>query len=49
MIVEKKTPDEIIQKARTLGYTSMQQDGFNKVKKGITTLEEVLRVTRIGE
>lgn len=49
MIVEKKTPDEIIRKAKTLGYTTMQQDGLKKVLEGITTLEEVLRVTRITE
>ncbi len=49
MIVEKKTPDEIIEKAKRMGYITMQQDGFKKVLKGITTLEEVLRVTRIGE
>ena len=47
MIVEKKTPDEIINRAKKLGYTTMQQDGFKKVLEGITTLEEVLRVTRI--
>ncbi len=49
MIVGKKTPDEIIEKAKKLGYITMQQDGFNKVIEGITTLEEVLRVTRITE
>ncbi|BBB32735.1 type IV pilus assembly protein PilB [Thermotomaculum hydrothermale] len=49
MIVEKKTPDEIIQKAKLSGYKTMQQDGFQKVLDGITTLEEVLRVTRITE
>ncbi len=49
MIVEKKTPDEIIKKAKLSGYTTMQQDGFKKVLDGLTTLEEVLRVTRISE
>ncbi len=48
MIVAQKTPDEIIKFAQKQGYKTMRQDGFEKVLKGITTLEEVLRVTRIS-
>lgn len=36
---------ELLQHARTLG-PSIRDDGLRKVREGITTLEEVLRVTR---
>ena len=28
------------------GMVTLRQDGFDKVKQGVTTLEEVLRVTQ---
>jgi general secretion pathway protein E len=38
--------EQIIEKYVRQHTTSIRQDGFNKVLAGITTLEEVLRVTR---
>jgi len=46
LIIEKKDSDEIAQQALTEGMTTMLDDGLLKVNKGITTLEEVLRVTK---
>lgn len=38
--------DEIVQAARKEGMNSMQDDGLDKITKGFTTIEEVLRVTK---
>lgn len=45
MIVEKKSSEEIQRYLVTKGFKTMRDDGLEKVRKGITTLEEVLRVT----
>lgn len=45
-IVEQKDAEEIEKIAVSEGMTTILQDGINKVKQGITTLEEVLRVTK---
>jgi len=44
-----KTPDsnQIHQEAVECGMTPLLQDGINKVLNGTTTIEEVLRVTRV--
>lgn len=47
LITEKNDADMIAREASTEGMTTMLDDGLEKVKKGITTLEEVLRVTRV--
>lgn len=47
LIVEKSDADEIVKQALRDGMTSMLEDGLEKVKKGLTTIEEVLRVTKI--
>jgi len=47
MILKNKSANEIHQVAVTKGMKTMRDDGFEKVKKGITTIEEVLRVTAI--
>lgn len=47
LISQKQTADIIYQKARKLGMTSMLEDGLGKILKGITTLEEVLRASKI--
>jgi type II secretory ATPase GspE/PulE/Tfp pilus assembly ATPase PilB-like protein len=45
-LVLKKVPaDELRQKAIALGMTTLEQDGWDKVSQGITTAEEVLKVT----
>lgn len=46
MIVKRATTDEIETQARKEGMLTMLEDGFAKAIQGITSLEEVLRVTR---
>ena len=48
LIVGKADSDMIGKQAIDEGMTTMLDDGLNKVKRGLTTLEEVLRVTKIG-
>ena len=47
LIDEKKSADEIGKKARELGMRTLRDDGLLKAKEGLTTLEEVLRVTEV--
>jgi general secretion pathway protein E len=46
MITERIDSQSIKQKAVSSGMQSLRQDGLEKVSGGITTLEEVLRVTQ---
>jgi type IV pilus assembly protein PilB len=45
MIVEKQTSEDIQKYLTTRNFKSMRDDGLEKVRKGMTTLEEVLRIT----
>jgi type IV pilus assembly protein PilB len=45
MVVAKSSSGEIKKKALSNGMTTLFDDGLEKVRKGITTIEEVLRVT----
>lgn len=45
MIIQGRTADEIEEEARKGGMLTMMEDGIVKAAQGITTLEEVLRVT----
>lgn len=47
LITEKATSDIIQKKAIEEGMRTMLDDGLEKVIKGITSLEEVLRVTKV--
>ena len=47
LITSKNDSDVIEKKAIEEGMTTMLDDGLNKVAGGITTLEEVLRVTKV--
>jgi type II secretory ATPase GspE/PulE/Tfp pilus assembly ATPase PilB-like protein len=47
LIANNKDKMEILEVAKELGFITMIEDGINKIKEGITTLEEVLRVVRI--
>lgn len=47
LIAKKSDPDAIIKQATQEGMTSMLEDGLEKVLKGQTTIEEVLRVTKV--
>lgn len=46
LIVENSTADDIQVAAIDNGMMTMQQDGFLKCLQGLTTIEEILRVTR---
>jgi type II secretion system protein E len=46
MILEKAPSDTIKQKAMDLGMSTLKHDGWQKVLAGLTTPEEVLRVTQ---
>jgi len=45
MILEGKNLEEMRKEAIKEGNSTLREDGIKKVKKGITTVEEVLRVT----
>lgn len=47
LIALKADADEILKQALKEGMTTMLDDGLDKVKNGLTTLEEVLRVTKV--
>jgi len=49
MILNGATSDEIREAAREEGMYTLREDGIRKIKKGITTVEEVMRVTAAGE
>ena len=46
LISEGKDKLEILKVAKEYGFVSMIEDGVNKIKEGITTIEEVLRVVK---
>jgi type IV pilus assembly protein PilB len=47
ILSEKVDADIILSKALEEGMTTMLNDGLEKVAKGLTTIEEVLRVTKV--
>lgn len=47
LITKRQDSDVILQKAKEEGMTTMLDDGLDKVVRGLTTIEEVLRVTKI--
>ena len=49
LITQKVSADEIKKKAVSSGMKMLWEDGLEKVAGGITTLEEILRVTQISE
>lgn len=48
LITEKHDSDIIMKAAIEEGMTTMFNDGLEKIVKGMTTFEEVLRVTKVG-
>ncbi len=46
LILEKTDANLIRQKALTLGMKTLWDDGWRKVEEGVTTLEDLLRVTK---
>ena len=49
LILGKKDSNIIKEAARKNGMRTLREDGWLKVKKGVTTLSEVLRVTQEEE
>src|SRR5438270_8351279 len=49
LILNRAPASTIAAKAVEFGMRTLRTDGWNKVKAGITTIEEVLRVTQIEE
>ncbi|PIS42463.1 MAG: hypothetical protein COT24_03405 [Candidatus Kerfeldbacteria bacterium CG08_land_8_20_14_0_20_40_16] len=45
LIINQANPEKLEEQAKKQGMLTMNQDGFIKAKNGITTIEEVLRVT----
>ncbi|MFH1284651.1 MAG: GspE/PulE family protein [Candidatus Peregrinibacteria bacterium] len=48
LILNKKSSVELIEAARKEGMITLREDGYMKVTQGLTTLEEVHRVTNIA-
>jgi type IV pilus assembly protein PilB len=46
LIIQKADSDVILQQAKEDGMTTMLEDGLMKAAEGLTTIEEVLRVTK---
>jgi len=49
LVMAKASADAIWRKSIELGMRTMQQDGWEKVEQGLTTYDEVLRVTQEDE
>jgi general secretion pathway protein E len=47
LVMKRATIKEMKDKAVELGMRTLREDGIEKVKKGITTIDEVLRVTQV--
>ncbi len=45
LILQQVSSDQILEKAKEDGMRTMMQDGLRKVRAGITTIEEIYRVT----
>ncbi len=46
LIVKKASEDDLVAQARKDGFINMHQDGLAKALEGITSIEEVMRVTQ---
>lgn len=49
LVVSKASATVIKQTAISQGMTTLMQDGLNKARQGLTTLEEVIRLTKLEE
>ncbi|MGQ9824366.1 MAG: GspE/PulE family protein [Desulfotomaculales bacterium] len=49
LINQKRSADEIKQQAIKEGMVTLQQDGINKARRGITSLQEIMRVAYTTE
>ncbi|MBI3333325.1 MAG: Flp pilus assembly complex ATPase component TadA, partial [Candidatus Omnitrophica bacterium] len=49
LILGRASAGEITKMARSKGMRTLREDGMEKVKKGLTTMDEVMRVTQMEE
>jgi type II secretion system protein E len=49
LVMNRANASEIARRAMEAGMRTLRTDGWNKVKEGVTTIEEVLRVTQMEE
>jgi len=49
LVLRRSSSDQIKKKALSLGMRTLRQDGWEKIKMGITTPSEVIRVTQQEE
>lgn len=49
LILNRSPATTIAQRAMDFGMRTLRTDGWNKVREGLTTIEEVLRVTQVEE
>ena len=47
MILQRKSATDILEVARGDEFKLMREDGWAKVRKGITTIDEIVRVTKV--
>ncbi len=47
LVMKEATARELKEKAVSLGMRTLRQDGVSKIMKGLTTVDEVLRVTQV--
>lgn len=47
LIMRRSTNMELKEKAISLGMRTLREDGIEKVRRGVTTIDEVLRVTQV--
>ena len=47
MILKKESASQVKKKAKALGFKTLTEAGIEKVKSGITTVEELIRVTQL--
>jgi len=48
MVIDKASASQIKQKAIKMGLKTLLREGWEKIREGLTTPEEVMRVTEIG-
>jgi type II secretory ATPase GspE/PulE/Tfp pilus assembly ATPase PilB-like protein len=46
LVLRRASSDQIKNKALELGMHTLRMDGWEKIKKGLTTVNEVIRVTK---
>ena len=49
LILDRASQDELRAEARRLGMRTLREDGLDKIRRGITSIPEVLRVVGIVE